>query len=103
MKIRSGFVSNSSSSSFLIYGTVVDQSNIPEDCDGYDYLEEKLKDSDMVIHSPSNYDCYYIGKSWETIGDDETGKQFKDRIEKVLKEKLGNDIKCYTCSQAWYD
>jgi hypothetical protein len=107
MKIRNGFVSNSSSSSFLIYGTTIDISDIdmPDDVeDSYEYLEEKFKDTDINVYYVGDDDgYYYIGKSWSNIGDDETGKQFKNNVENILKEKLGNEIKCCTHSEAWYD
>jgi hypothetical protein len=88
MKTRSGFVSNSSSSSFLIYGTTV-----PDDGDIDDLwgdIEEKLATAELkgyeVTGGPDGSDCIYIGKSWASIGDDETGKQFKNRIETELKK-----------------
>ena len=41
MKIRNGFVSNSSSSSFIVYGFSTDDS-----CEVYDMLEKKFKEED---------------------------------------------------------
>ena len=41
MKIRNGFVSNSSSSSFVVYGFSTDDS-----CKVYDMLEKKFKEED---------------------------------------------------------
>lgn len=82
MKIRHGFVSNSSSSSFLIYGTVVDGTgniNFP-----------KLKR--MVIESLENKDKLY---SWDRemldhfkrLSDDLS----KDEIEKLIEDYEGLD------------
>jgi len=43
----------------------------------------------------------YLGKSWDSVGDEETGKQFKENIENALK-KLDPDISCDTHEEAWY-
>jgi len=98
MKIRSGFVSNSSSSSFLIYGTYIDADVM--DCNK---VEEKLKGSDFEIEygEDSSYGVY-IGESWDNIGDDETGFQFKKRITEELQKIFGPDIETKTLSASWY-
>ena len=91
MKIRNGFVSNSSSSSFCIYGTSVD-------IDGN--IEEMIENTGLEIHN--YYDTIYVGRSWSSIKDDETGAQFKESVNKALKN-LGIDAKCGTCEEAWFD
>ena len=105
MKIRSSFVSNSSSSSFLIYGTVIDQDRIKliNDEDINDTLAKMFRgEEDISIHQPPD-DSIYVGASWDCIGDNETGKAFKNRVEKILKEKLGYDFECSTLAESWYD
>lgn len=69
MKIRMGFVSNSSTSSFLIYGT--DDISSEE----YDLISDKY-------YKEIDYYCpYYIGYSmeiiWDSIKDDETVNNLK--------------------------
>lgn len=110
MKIRKGFVSNSSSTSFCIYGVCF------EDVDDVIELHKKLFNRELTddeldevyeladeiagkleleCHSPGD-DYYYFGRSWSDIKDDETGKQFKENIEK----KLG--LNCATHEESWY-
>ena len=96
MKIRMGFVSNSSTSSFLIYGT--DDISSEE----YDLISDKYyKEIDYYCPYGNHY---YIGYSWDSIKDDETGKQFKDRVESKIKELLGRDNMSFgTYEEAWQD
>ena len=146
MKIRKGFVSNSSSSSFCIYGAMVDQGelvealvnaakledvqkNILESFNRYKDKEEKVSSwedflkevesleeyfsddtyylfdefVDIEIFSITyDYD-YYVGRSFDTIGDDETGREFKESTEKKLAEIFGKELKCGHHEEAWRD
>jgi hypothetical protein len=98
MKVRKGFVSNSSSTSFVIYGV-----SLPEgkEDDYYDLLSDDPVG--LNIFYPE-YDGIYIGKSWSSIKDDETGLQFKQSVENRLKELLGNqDVKCSTYEEGYYN
>lgn len=117
MKKRIGFVSNSSSSSFLIYGVYTSK----EDILTYkELLEKSLVPSlrEYYQEDPSEYlrhlglycskgpyddnNSYYIGCSWDEIKDDETGSQFKKRVEEFIKKVVKNqNIECGTCSEAW--
>jgi hypothetical protein len=113
MKTRKGFVSNSSTSSFLIYGTCVDSledsikdQEVLDAADKSDYswelMEEVEKKYGFSVRCPYDYD-YYVGASWSSIGDDETGKQFKERVAEGLRKLFGDDIKLGTHSEAWRD
>jgi len=118
MKNRLGFVSNSSSSSFLIYGVALDRSEVleclkpekpevDEDAedeyeDVYEALEDAISSQEgLEYHIPYD-DTVYIGACWSSIGDDETGAQFKNRVKAQLTEMFG-DVKCSTHSEAWYN
>jgi hypothetical protein len=119
MKIRNGFVSNSSSSSFCIYGTCLNiddlfeklkESNlisekklnkIIEDDGLYEIGEFIEKNSDLEVHI-SDYDVW-LGKSWSTIGDDETGREFKEGVKNKLENLLGSDLALNTYNEEIYN
>jgi len=116
MKVRNGFVSNSSTSSFLIYGICFESEdefrealnmeveNDDDDTDVWEIGYELGKELDMECLWPydGDYGCY-IGVSWDQVKDDETGAEFKARVEKKLKEKFGDDLEFSTYSEAWRD
>ena len=111
MKIRQGFVSNSSSSSFCIYGTELDLEDIKAyapadtdfDDDDWQYelewyevaqaIEKKVGENMSVFY---DYECaeVYIGREFTTLGDKETGAEFKASVEKRLAEVFGDKYNC---------
>ncbi len=93
MKVRHGFVSNSSTTSFLIYGA-----QIPTD------KEEEAKLLGLSTYSGDCYsdDEFFAGLSWDCVGDDETGKQFKERVEALIKQ-IDAEAKCGTIDRAYRD
>ena len=105
MKVRNGFVSNSSSSSFLIYGVIVgDLKGITGNDDDIE-LDTLIDDKglDLMTHNPDGE--VYVGRSWASVKDDETGKQFKESIEADIIKlfNLTNKPACTTHEYAWQD
>lgn len=121
MKIRMGFVSNSSSSSFAIYGTRVDSNEVLDmllkhkkitkkqynKCQEEDNSEvgdiidwgrcmDNFNNSLVLVGDFECYETLYIGRELASIDDDETGKQFKESTEKELKDLFGKEMDCET-------
>jgi len=65
-----------------------------------EFIEGKTKN--IEFYAISDY-YYYFGRSWCDIDDDETGRQFKDSVEKEVKALFGEDVKIETYEEAWYD
>jgi len=122
MKVRHGFVSNSSSTSFSIFGSVFDYEQLkallnyaPEqkkadaaeeveedDGDNWDEREAVQNLLDATIKKQkAKLSCYendegttYIGRNYESIKDNETGKNFRDGVRKDMKNVFGKAVKC---------
>lgn len=96
MRIRHGFVSNSSTTSFCIYGTIVTHTK---------EVRQKAQDLGLEVHRFYGQ-CSgntYVGISYHNIRDDETGRQFKDRIDTAVEQLDPQADTCGHCEQAWYD
>ena len=138
MKIRQGFVSNSSTSSFCIYGVqlycddfveliknkfgknplrtnkyrsnFILYNNFDREFDGMPphssiiYCgEEDIRFTELLIEGDKEDYNFTIGLPPEAIGDEETGKQFRERVESALKDQLGITQKCLWHTEGWYD
>lgn len=109
MKTRQGFVSNSSSSSFCIFGAYIDPKHFeslgkPEDSEPYEWAESFGTDLLEIHFGGDDYDdSFYIGRSWDRIGDDETGAQFKKSVRDNVAEALGKPFDCGPCEESWYN
>ena len=118
MKIRRGFVSNSSSCSFCIYGVSIEPQKLCEKLvengieltkedkediyDWFDSKKNKLTEKLEIQYGPEYGEGdLYIGKEWNSIPDDQTGKEFKKEIEEKIGKLIGKDTKCFTHEEAW--
>lgn len=100
MKIRNGFVSNSSSTSFCIYGMYIEDSN---DLGELNEIEKLIHKVGLEIYYSYEDICVFIGKSWSSIKDEQTGKQFKDEIEEKLKKTFPDLFKNFVIQLETYD
>ena len=132
MKIRNGFVSNSSTSSFCIFGTTIDKSEIYNDETFKELVKREFEDDEFdedsgyegleilgdILHkeynlsqrTPYYYEDVYIGRSWTSLRDEETALSFKKEVEKNIKAflakylpSINNEIECETHQEAWRD
>jgi hypothetical protein len=94
MKTRNGFVSKSSTSSFLIYGMEVTSSMREK-------LEEKYDDEIYEVMEKEGIDFLtetdygdVAGISYTAMGEDETPRQFKQKVATKLEELFGEPVKC---------
>lgn len=88
MKLRTGFVSNSSSSSFCILGVIIPSEIITELTEkGSDIYElEEKTDLDVAEGLDVYSGEHFIGLTPDAMADDETLLEFKERILKKLKK-----------------
>lgn len=133
MKLRIGFVSNSSSSSFCVYGASVDDFDLNNEV--LDRLEKSFGENKELIKViarckeaiKADEDCdlsdylydimealqisymfsdstLLVGRGYATLKDDETGRQFRDSITEKLRLILGDPkLKCGYINEVIYD
>jgi hypothetical protein len=109
MKIRDGFVSNSSSTSFTLMGATGSAQSF---VDAYNKIHPEspiqdiydLNDPDISSYtSPYGYDSY-VGIDLDSLGEDETKGQLRARASAAMVALFGEDFaKVDVISESWYD
>jgi hypothetical protein len=88
-------------------GEVRELLGMKEDEDFDDPVDQLEKKTGLNCGSyGDDYDNFYIGRTYSTLKDDETGKQFRESVETKLKELLagaglGKEVKCEHMEEAW--
>lgn len=95
MRMRSGFVSNSSSVSFCAYGTKVTRKEL---VDNDAYLGDYGLDTFRM-----QYGDIICGREWCDIGDDQTKKEFMREVEDELIRLLKREVVCDTWADGYFD
>jgi hypothetical protein len=87
MKLRFGFVSNSSTTSFCIYGFSIEQ--------GTDLTKAGIKEAydfecipGIVVRGDPWGDSYYIGRSIHAMAPDQTRAQFEKETEELFRSNF---------------
>jgi len=88
MKIRVGFVSNSSSSSFCAWGIHIDGIHHEKDYNLIESIKKEFEDTQIEIIHEYECDRLYIGMPYEVLDDHETGQQFKDKTKLIINKAL---------------
>lgn len=110
MKVRLGFVSNSSTTSFAIYGIWIDEDKLMDklkesgllqegqDPDPYDILDDEGMSCEFTP-----YEKYCIGFNFDKIPDEAVVGEWKKEKAEDLKKIFGEDLECDVIVEGYND
>lgn len=96
MKIRQGFVSNSSTTSFCVIGDWV---KAPTHFDDPSYQMEQLEEHMGVYYMDGEW---AVGLHYDDMEKDETKAQFEQRIKELVFKHLGVEISPGMIEETFY-
>ena len=85
MKTRLGFVSNSSSTSFCIFGTIIPEENNIDDMYGALKAFNTCHGTKLEYACGISYEYIVVGHSPDSMKDDETLLQFRTRTDDAIQ------------------
>ncbi|MCK5643327.1 MAG: hypothetical protein KAJ19_21135 [Gammaproteobacteria bacterium] len=123
MKVKLDFITNSSTTCFVVMGANIDVDKIPEkyikhiqekhnisdeDIKEYplEYFDDFIKGSDLVYSGGEEYypgESVMVGIPFTNMKDDETLKKFKGRVQLQILESFHIVVKPYYIETAWRD